>query len=173
MLPWFVGLQDDLSTLEVAEAGTWEQLRDAHMSLSAGPASPSGLANRYGVILFRFPAAVEINELGALSNALVCRMPWDSPRVEQERDIVLGSDRAAAWQFIEAWRKKAVGAAIEAIQLVQAREREAFGDRSYFCNLETSLLYGTPLLELADEECQGPEEEDEQGQLDFAEQPEL
>ena len=66
-----------------------------------------------------------------------------------------------------------MGAAIEAMQLVQAREREAFGDRSYFCNLETSLLHGTPLLELADKEYQGPEEEDKQGQLDFAEQPEL
>jgi hypothetical protein len=30
MLPWFVGLQGDLSTLEVAESGTWDQLRDAY-----------------------------------------------------------------------------------------------------------------------------------------------
>jgi hypothetical protein len=89
ILPWFVGLQDDLSTLEVAEAGTWSQLRDAHMNL-AGPASPSGLANRYGVILFRFPAAVEIGTLGAVSDALVCRLPWNSPRVERDRDILLG-----------------------------------------------------------------------------------
>lgn len=47
MLPWFVGLQDNMSTLEVAKAGTWEQLRDAYMSLASGLAFSSGLANQW------------------------------------------------------------------------------------------------------------------------------
>lgn len=132
MLPWFVGLQDDLSTLEVAEAGTWHQLRDAYMSLSAGPASPSGLANRYGVILFRFPAAVEVGSLGAVSDALVCRLPWNSPRVERDRDILLGADRPAAHAYIREWRVRAVAAAQETMQLVQRKEMDLFGTKSYF-----------------------------------------
>jgi hypothetical protein len=37
ILPWFVGLQNDMSTLEIAEAGTWEHMRDAHIGLTAGP----------------------------------------------------------------------------------------------------------------------------------------
>jgi hypothetical protein len=35
--------------------------------------SPSGLPNRYGAIPFAFPAAIELDGLGALSDALVCR----------------------------------------------------------------------------------------------------
>ena len=161
MLPWFVGLQDDLSTLEVTEAGTWAQLRDAHMSLSAGHASPSGLANRYGAILFRFPASVEIESMGALSDALVCRLPWDSPRVERDRDVILGPDREAAREYISAWRQRATAAAVETMQLVRRREMEAFGDRSYFYHLDRLHLHGIPIPLL-------PDDEDGDGELDGA-----
>jgi hypothetical protein len=39
----------------------------------AAPSSPSGLANRYGAIPFAFPAAIELDGLGVLSDAVVCR----------------------------------------------------------------------------------------------------
>jgi hypothetical protein len=115
MLPWFVGLQDNMSTLEIVESGTWEQLRDAYIGLTASPASPSGLPNRYSVIPFRFTATVEISGLAAISDVLVCRTPWDSLRVKKDRNILLGKDRAAAQRFVSEWRGKAVQAAIEAM----------------------------------------------------------
>jgi hypothetical protein len=181
-LPWFVGLQDDLSTLEVAEAGTWSQLRDAHMGLTVGPASPSGLANRYGAILFRFPAAVEVRGLGAVSDALVCRLPWDSPVVEKERDVWLGDDRATAYSHLLKWRKRAVATAQETMQLVHQREMDAFGDKSYFHHKMRFLRRGLPMPDISDDE--GDNEGDDEGgdegddedsigenvDLDFAEQ---
>ena len=73
MLPWLVGLQDDLTTLEVVEGGTWEMLSSAHRDMVSPVATPSGLANRYGAILYKFPPSVEITGLGPLLDALVCR----------------------------------------------------------------------------------------------------
>jgi hypothetical protein len=37
--------------------------------------SPSGLANHYGAIPFAFPAAIELEDLSALSDALVLPSP--------------------------------------------------------------------------------------------------
>jgi hypothetical protein len=74
MLPWFCGLQEDHENLEVIEAGNWQMLADSHRDLTAPRATPSGLANMYGRIPYRFPAAVELTGLGPLSDALVCRM---------------------------------------------------------------------------------------------------
>jgi hypothetical protein len=73
MLPWFVGLQDNREALEVIKGGTWSDLAAAHRDLVSPIATPSGLANWYGAIPYRFPAAVEVAGLGALSDALVCR----------------------------------------------------------------------------------------------------
>jgi hypothetical protein len=47
----------------------------------SGPATPSGLTNRYGDIRFPFPAAVHVKGLGVLSDALVGRIRHDSPMV--------------------------------------------------------------------------------------------
>ncbi|RDL30746.1 uncharacterized protein BP5553_10091 [Venustampulla echinocandica] len=40
MLPWFVGVQDDESSLEVVEGGTWEELATAHRDFVAPKATP-------------------------------------------------------------------------------------------------------------------------------------
>lgn len=147
------------------------------MSLGAGPASPSGLANRYGVVLFRFPAAVEITSLGAVSDALVCRLPWDSPRVERDRDILLGADRAAAQLYVQEWRTRAIATAQETMQLVRLKEMAAFGQKSYFFHWDRLRLYGIAMPEISDDEGdddgndEGVEERAEESDpgIDFAE----
>ena len=68
-----VVLQDDLENLEIVEAGSFSELSAAHRDMISPRATLSGLANRYGAILYRFAAAVEISGLSALSDALVCR----------------------------------------------------------------------------------------------------
>jgi hypothetical protein len=51
--------------------------------------SPSGLTNRYGAIPFAFPAAIELEGLGALSDALVCRRRHDKFAVVSEKKLLL------------------------------------------------------------------------------------
>ena len=60
MLPWLVGLQDDLATLEVVECRTWQILFSAHRDIVSPVVTPSELANRYRAIPYKFPAVVEV-----------------------------------------------------------------------------------------------------------------
>jgi hypothetical protein len=88
MLPWLCGLQEDLETLEVAEAGSWTELNEAHRDLRAASRTPPGLANNYGVIPDAFPAAVELTGLGALSDAAVCRVKHNKPSAISNEETV-------------------------------------------------------------------------------------
>ena len=151
MFPWFVGIQDDNESLEVIEGGTWSDLSRAHRDLMAPKATPSGLANRYGAIPYKFPAAVEVTGLGGLSDALCGRIRWTSPLAINDRNVILGSDREAAWTFIIRWREVAIIQANAAFQLVVSEERRLFGDKSYFFHAEKRDLYGTPIPELFDD----------------------
>lgn len=181
MLPWLVGVQDDLSTLDLAEGGTWEELHNAHVRMLAGPTSPSGFPNIFGAISSRFPASVEITGLGGVSDALVCRLPWDSPKVEQDRNILLGTDRAAAAAYVQSWRKRAIEAASEAFQITQAAERRAYRNKSFFYLKEKSRLEGIPMPDISDDEDEPHITDDEDegadsggaaetaGEVDFAE----
>ena len=94
MLPWSCGLQSDLETLEVVENGTWSDLAVAHRDMVAARLSPSGLANRYGAIPFAFPAAIELEGLSALSDALVCRRRHDKYAVVSEKKLLLTGAKA-------------------------------------------------------------------------------
>jgi len=170
MLPWLVGLQDDLTTLEVVEGGTWEMLSNAHRDMASPSATPSGLANRYGAIPYKFPAAVEITGLGPLSDALVCRRRWDSALVLRDRDILLSGSREEASKYVKAWREKAVAAAIEAFALVVQKEKQAFGEKSYYFHLDRLERFGLVFPEVEpDEEDEVEEGESKEGGADFAE----
>jgi hypothetical protein len=144
MLPWFVGLQDDLESLEVLEGGTWAELSAAHRDLVSPRATPSGLANRYGAIPYRFPAAVKIAGISALSDALVCQRKWDDLLALRDRDKVLGQDRELALAFVKDTRARARTIACEAMQLVREAELCSFADKSYFYHKERQALYGIP-----------------------------
>jgi hypothetical protein len=172
MLPWFVGLQGDLATLEVVEGGTWEMLSKAHRDMTAPEFTPSGLANRYGAIPYRFPAAVEVAGLGALSDALVCRRKWDSLAVLKDRDTLLLGNTRAFEKYIDEWRKKAVVVAEEAFALVREQEMAVFGEKSYFRLCEQHHVTGLQLPEMEPDEGEGEESDEERaGEEDFAEKP--
>jgi hypothetical protein len=158
MLPWLVGVQDDLTTLEVVEGGTWEMLSDSHRDMVSPQATPSGLANRYGVIPYKFPAAVEITGLGPLSDALVCRRRWDSALVLRDRDILLCGDREQASEYVRQWRKKAAAAAVEAFALVVELEKQAFGQKSYFYHSERLEQLAIPFPEVEPDENEETDE---------------
>lgn len=132
MLPWFVAVQDDHEQLETVEAGTWSQLATAHRDLVAPHSSPSGLSNRYGAIPYRFPAAVELVGISALSDALVCRRRWDSPAVVADRNLLLGQDREGAARHVREWRRRAGRMVLSCFETMRRAEELAFGTRSFF-----------------------------------------
>ncbi|KZF18793.1 hypothetical protein L228DRAFT_215835 [Xylona heveae TC161] len=132
MLPWFVAIGDDHLTLDVQESGTWEDLAAAHRNLECAPRTPSGKPVLYAKAPYRFPAATELMNLGALSDALVGRRQWTSPAVMAERDLVLGRDDKAALAYVENWRKNALLSFSQAWSLVVAAEKARFGTQSYF-----------------------------------------
>jgi len=98
----------------------------------AAPLSPPGLPNRYGAIQFAFPAAVELDGLGALSDALVCRRRHDRYTVVAEKTLLLTGAEAEVGAYLERWRKMAVNRVCEAFELVKEAEVKRFGEKSYF-----------------------------------------
>lgn len=112
-------------------------------------ATPSGLANRYGAIPYRFPAATEISGLGPLSDALVCRRRWDSPLVMRDRDILLCGDAGQRHAYLRAWRQRAVEVAVEAFEIIRQVEEEVFQDKSYFRLKRESEDGGFPMAIVA------------------------
>ncbi|KAE9979519.1 hypothetical protein BLS_009725 [Venturia inaequalis] len=84
MLPWLYGIQVDHETLEMAEAGSWNEISTTHRDLVAGPATPSGLSVNYGKIPYAFPAAIYYNLSSPIAAALVGRAKWSSSSVATE-----------------------------------------------------------------------------------------
>jgi hypothetical protein len=131
MLPWFVGIQANHSTMETIEQGTWGEIADAHRSLIAAPRSPSGKPNVYGGIPYRFAASLPLILQSPLSNALVGRTRWDMPTTVKERNLVLSSDEEAYNKFLRNWRRQAGAAYLQHIQQVRECEIEAYGHKSF------------------------------------------
>jgi hypothetical protein len=131
MLPWFVGIQANHSTMETIEQGTWAEIADAHRSLVAAPRSPSGKPNIYGGIPYRFAASLPLILESPLSNALVGRTRWDMPDTVIERNLVLGSNEEAYNNFLHDWRRQASAAYLRHFQRVRTCEIAAYGHKSF------------------------------------------
>jgi hypothetical protein len=131
MLPWYVGIQANHSTMETIEQGTWAEIADAHRSLVAAPRSPSGKPNIYGGIPYRFAASLPLILQSPLSNALVGRTRWDMPDTVMERNLVLGSNEEAYSIFLRNWRRQASTAYLQHFQQVRACEIAAYGHKSF------------------------------------------
>ena len=175
MLPWFCGLQSDLETLEVVESGTWSELSVAHRDMMAARLSLSGLANRHGVIPFAFPAAVELEGLGALSDARVCRRRHDKYAVVSQKRLLLTSAKADMDTYLEKRRKAVVNRVCEAFELVKEAEMEMFGEKSYFYRQANGLPPvdadddPDPVNDACAHGFEEPEEEEEENAGDLGE----
>lgn len=143
MLPWYVGVQKDHRALEVVESGTWDELSQAHRDLVSGPATPSGLANRYGDIPYAFPAAVQLTGLGPISDALVGRIRHDNATVVSLKQRLLTGGSAFRDTYLNSWRHKAVRAVVDAFEECRAAEKTCFGENSYFYRTEKGLALDT------------------------------
>lgn len=129
-LPWFCGIEDDHSTLEMEEGGTWEELAAAHRDLIAGPATPSGHSVNYGRIPYAFPAAVEFVLDNPVSKALVGRMRWDNIEVmEEARRLLTDMDYAA--KQVAAQKKEVQAKYAERFVHVMRAERNLYKQKSF------------------------------------------
>lgn len=105
----------------------------------------------YSSIPYRFPAALELEGLGPLSTALVCRTSWESPAVLAQRDLLLGHDVDRISEYIIQWRVKAKERAIATIKRVFEAEKDVFGERSFFYMRERGLSFEDCLAVAADD----------------------
>ncbi|KAJ5737480.1 uncharacterized protein N7483_002605 [Penicillium malachiteum] len=66
VLPWYVRIREDHSTLDTPESGTWEKFSAAHIDLMNTAKTPSGLTSKqYAHVPHSFPAAVHfLHSLG-------------------------------------------------------------------------------------------------------------
>ncbi len=151
-------MEEDDEILENIEADIWFELSVAHRDLTTPRRSSSGLVNRHELIPYRFPPAVEVTGLSVLSDALVCRIRWSSPLVQNERDVILGREMEAM-QAIEAWRTRAIKTAIRSYQIVKIVEMRAFGDKSFY-HLK-AMAQGGPIPAIPDDVDPEIEKEEE------------
>jgi len=129
-LPWFCGIEQDHSTLEMEEGGTWEELAAAHRDLIAGPATPSGHSVNYGRIPYAFPAAVEFVLDNPVSKALVGRLRWDNIEVIEEVSRLI-TDRDYANKQIAAQKKEVLDKYAERFIKVMKAEQQLFKQKSF------------------------------------------
>ncbi|MCJ1396607.1 hypothetical protein MMC18_009498 [Xylographa bjoerkii] len=132
ILPWFVGLRDDGQTLDNEESENWADLATAHAGHTACKLTPSGLANRFGPIPYRFPASTQLNLDSPVSNALICQTHWDDPAVQLQANVLLGENRQAAKGIITKHRFKALRAFKEKFAVVKAAEIAYYGEGGFF-----------------------------------------
>ena len=132
VMPWYVAVGNDGETLEVQEAGNRNELAVAHRDGVAARCSPSGLANRYGKIPFRFPATTEVTGVSAISDAIVGRRQWSSPAVQREVSVLFGTNDTARNTLMYESRLRAMAAAKQALADSQAAERLHYGKKSYY-----------------------------------------
>jgi hypothetical protein len=137
VLPWYVLVNDDMSTMEVPEMGTYAEIAMAHQALTAAPKSPSGHANKYGGIHWAFPGTTNPVFTSNISKAIHCQVRWDSPKVLDELTTYFTNQgrptsKEAIDSFIDRTRKATVKMVKEHWLYCKAFEQKAFAaDKGY------------------------------------------
>jgi hypothetical protein len=132
MSPWFTAINEDHKTMENPDCMNWEELSRCHKDL-VGPSKESlGDQPRKGVAGVRFPGAIPVRSAYSVPQALVGLKEWTDPDVIFERDILLGPDDKRALELAENIRNQLVDTYKYLHPLMEVKERQAFGDRSFF-----------------------------------------
>ncbi len=132
ILPWFVAVSDNGQTLDNEESDSWADIARAHSTQKALNLTPSGLANRFGPIPYRFPPSTQLYLDSPISQALCCRTTWADPMVQAQANLVLGADRQRARRIIDKHRFGALRAFKSAFQVVRISEGMFYGEDSFF-----------------------------------------
>ncbi len=137
MFPWFVKVQDDHGELESIEGGSWAQVARANRDLTAPPGTAIGNHHHHKYPNARFPASVPLYGIAALPDALLGQRRWDDPLVIHDRNILLGSDKAAFDKYIAAYQTAAAQKFREAFMVMRAEEKRVYLHKSYFARVDS------------------------------------
>jgi hypothetical protein len=131
LLSWFVNVKEDDETLKNIEIDIWFELAIAHRDLIAIRRSSSEFFNHHEAISYRFSSTVEITDLDALSNAILCRLRWSSLLMHADRDIFLSLE-TKAMKIVRKWRHKVIKTAIHVYQTIKNAKMQAFEKKSFY-----------------------------------------
>lgn len=107
---------------------SWTQLSHAYPDMVAPLATASGLANMYGKIPYKSPAAACMPSLGPLNDALICGRRFDDPEVADDFGALIDAIRKDKGKdFIAARRKQAVANYKERLETVKRLEAKYYG----------------------------------------------
>jgi hypothetical protein len=87
----------------------------------------------------RFAAAVKLHPASALGSACLCTRRLSDPEVWQEREVVLGVDRAAAGLFISQTRAKILTEVKRAYQQMVRLEMSFYGGNSFYIQRDAAI----------------------------------
>lgn len=145
ILPWYVRIREDHSTLDTPESGTWEEVSAAYRDLVQAARTPLGFtSSKYGRLPYAFPAAVRFHGAGLISDCLVGRSRWTEPGVSTELDTLFGEDEQSAAIYIALWRAEAQQTYARLFREVVKMEKKAFGKDSFFRRKELGLTVDPP-----------------------------
>jgi hypothetical protein len=132
--PWFTAIQPDHETLEIPGQHTWSELAACHRDLKAPEHGVAGEKVTQDRPPYRFAGAIKLDSVSPISDALVGRRRWTDPEVLCERDVLFGRDTATAIALLTQIRSRLYDALTRAYQKMEAIERYAFQDLSFFHN---------------------------------------
>jgi hypothetical protein len=132
ILPWFMGIGKDHEQLEAAGCLGWNEVRLCHLDLEVPEKDPSRYGYRMGAPEGRFAGPVVLGSSPALGDALVGRREWTDPEVLQKRDVLLGPDVRAAWEYVQKTRARLMEQYKAAFSSMVKIEQGQFGEQSYF-----------------------------------------
>lgn len=81
---------------------------------------------------YKSPFAVELCNLGVISDALVGRRDWDSPVVQEELSRLISLSTEEREAYFHKWRKTATVEMKKMMLLVEKLDRQCYGDKSYY-----------------------------------------
>ena len=132
ILPWFVGVHEDGETLDNIESDKWSDVAGAYARQTAVRLTPSGYANRFGPIPYKFPPSTQLNLPSPISQAILTRTTWDDPMAQIQANIVLGKNRVVARQAIDKHRIEALREFKVTWKRVKVAEQMFYGKGSCF-----------------------------------------
>jgi hypothetical protein len=131
LLSWFVNVKEDDETLKNIEIDIWFELAIAHRDLIAVRRSSSKFFNHYEAISYRFSSTVEIIDLDALSDAILCRLRWFNLLMHADRNI-FSSLETKAMKIVRKWKHKIIRTVIHVYQTIKNAKMRAFEKKSFY-----------------------------------------
>lgn len=136
LLSWLTAVESNGMDLEVKGVGTWEQIRDARLTHTAPPATPSDYKNKFGPLPWCHEP-VKLADSWEVGKAISCGAPYQDMDVMQDVKLMLSGDAARVRPWLVDFRKAEKINVIRPFKRKVENEIERFGPRSFYRKLQT------------------------------------